>query len=78
MNLGDKGINLGSIVIPKVSTPQETEDIVCLVLDKQFTMVFSHCKKSLDDKTYLAMDSPVHGEPDGVSCILVEYCVRKL
>ena len=34
--------------------------------------------KGLEDNTYPAMDSPVHGETDGVSCILVEDCIRKL
>ena len=36
------------------------------------------CRKSLEDKTYVAMDSPVHGESDDASCILVEDCNRKL
>ena len=36
------------------------------------------CRKGLEDKTYPAMDSPVHGESDDASCILVEDCNRKL
>ena len=35
-------------------------------------------KNGLEEKTYLAMDSPVHGEPGGVNCILVEDCPHKL
>ena len=49
---------------------------LCLVLDKRFTVIFSSCfhlrlgrRKGLDDKTYPAMDLPVHGETDGVNCI---------
>ena len=36
------------------------------------------CRKGLEDKTYPAMDSPVHGESDDASCILVKDCNRKL
>ena len=60
--------------------------LVCLVLDEQFTIVFSHVRspslvppgrrKGLEDKTYPAMDLLVHGEFDGISCILVEDCIR--
>ena len=35
-------------------------------------------RKSLEDKTYPAMNLPVHEEPNGVSCILVDDCTRKL
>ena len=30
------------------------------------------CRRGLKDQTYSAMDSPVHGESDDTSCILVE------
>ena len=36
------------------------------------------CRKGLEDETYPAMDSPVNGESDGESCILVEDCIQKL
>ena len=36
------------------------------------------CRKGLEDKTYLVMDSSVHGESDGVNCILVDDYIRKL
>ena len=36
------------------------------------------CRKGLEDKTYPAMDSPVHGEFDDEICILVEDCNHKL
>ena len=36
------------------------------------------CKKGLEDTTYPAMDSPINGESDSESCILVEDCIRKL
>ena len=32
----------------------------------------------LEDKIYPAMDLPVYGESDGVSCILVVDCIQKL
>ena len=69
-----------------VSAHKETEDMsVSLPCIRQAI----HCSllphvfcpgrmKGLEDKTYSAMDSPVHGEPDGVSCILIEDCICKL
>ena len=48
-------------------------------------MIFFSCfrlcpgrRKGLEDETYPAMDSPVHGDAGGVSFILVEDCFRKL
>ena len=35
-------------------------------------------RKGLEDKMYLAMDTPVHGESDDTSCILVKDCNHKL
>ena len=35
-------------------------------------------KDLVQDKTYPAIDLSVHGEFNGVSCILVEDCIRKL
>ena len=91
MKEGDKGINLSSIIISKArgvpkslfcaGTALEREDM-SVVLDKQFVVVFilwSHlcpgCRKGLEDKTYPAIDLPINGESDGVSCILVEDCI---
>ena len=35
-------------------------------------------RKGLEDKAYLAMNSPVHGEPDGVRFTTVADCIHKL
>ena len=47
--------------------------LVCLALNEQFIGIFflhfhlcSGHRKGLEDKMYPAMDSPVHGEPNGV------------
>ena len=58
--------------------------LVCLALDKWFTIAFSHFfafalrewKAKLTH--YPAMDSLVHGESDGISFISAEDCIRKL
>ena len=74
----------------RASTPKKTEgmsvSLHCIeqVVHYRFFSCFrlrpGH-KNSLEDKTYVTyptMDFPVHGEPDGVSCILVEDCTCKL
>ena len=46
-----------------------------------FSSHFCHCpghRKGLEDKTYPAMDLPVHAESDGASYISVEDCIPKL
>ena len=35
--------------------------------------LYPACREGLEDKTYPAMNSPVNGESDGESCILVEH-----
>ena len=72
-----------------VCTPKETKrmsiSLPCVeqVDHHSFVLTLSilpgdGCRKGLEDKTYPAMDSPVHGESDDASCILVEDCNRKL
>ena len=70
-----------------VSTPKEREDMSISLpcVGKQFITIFfsrfrlcPSCRKGLEDKTYPAIDLPVNGESDSVSCVLVEYCIRKL
>ena len=58
--------------------------LICLVLHEQFTIVFlkfllhpGH-RKGPEGNAYPAIDLPVHGEPDGVTCILVSDCIHKL
>ena len=76
--------------LSRVSTPKETEDISvslpCIGRAVHYRF-FSHSfafadlagrRKGLKDKTYPAMDLLVHGKFDGVSCILVEDCIRML
>ena len=87
MKESDNTKNFGSIVIPKargvpkscfvsvLSRRQKISALVCLALDKRFTITFSHVRllspvprgrrKGLEDKTYPAMDLLVHGEFDG-------------
>ena len=72
-----------------VCTPKETKSmsisLPCVeqVDHHSFVLTLSilpgdGCRKGLEDKTYPAMDSPVHGKFDDVSCILVEDCNHKL
>ena len=71
-----------------LSRRQKISASVCLALDEQFTIAFSHIRlplpvpcgrrKGLEDTTYPAMDFLVHSEFDGASCILVEDCIHML
>ena len=72
-----------------VCTPKETNSISislpCVGQADHYSFVLAlsispgdGCRKGLEDKTYPAMDSPVHGESDDASCILVEVCNCKL
>ena len=70
-----------------VSAPKETENIsisLAHIGQAIYYRVFSHfhlypdSRKDLEGKTYPAMDSPVHGESDDVTLVLVEDCIHKL
>ena len=92
MKEGGKGTNLGSIMIPKArgvpnSFVSLLEDMsvglarVGQTVHNLFFSRFHLCpghRKGPEGKTYPTMDLLVHGELDGVNCILVEDCVCKL
>ena len=72
-----------------VCTPKETKSmsisLPCVEQTDHHSFVLTlsilpgdGCRKGLEDKTYPAMDLPVHGESDDASCILIEYCSSKL
>ena len=72
MNVGANGKNLNSIVIPKARKVLKSCFVSvllrrCLALDDRlcfssFCLTPGHWKE-LENKTYPAMNTPVHGEP---------------
>ena len=52
-----------------VSLPRVGRVIHCRVFFPSCFCLRPGHRKGLEDKTYPTIDPPIHGEPDGVSCI---------